>query len=137
VAQSFSIAVTPPLAVHRTDIDLAFAHDTVEQIIAALTEAGTEFAKHTLAILARKSPTSMKVTLRLLRAGRASKSLEECLQREFDASHAVLASAEFYEGVRAAVVDKDRNPQWNPPTIQEVTPQLVEAYFQHVGVGLF
>ncbi len=137
IVQGYSIKVTPPLAAHRTDIDLAFAHDSVEDIIAALDAAGTEFARHTLAILARKSPTSMKVTLRLLRAGRASASLKECLQREYDASHAVLASAEFYEGVRAAVVDKDRNPKWNPATVQEVTPELVESYFQHSGPDLF
>lgn len=138
VVQGFSIAVTPPLAAHRTDIDLAFAHDSVEEIIAALdTSAATEFAQQTLGILARKSPTSMKVTLRLLRLGRASTSLEECLQREFDASHAVMKSAEFYEGVRAAVVDKDRNPKWNPPTVQEVTPALVDSYFQHNAARLF
>ena len=137
IVQGFSVEITPPLAAHRTDIDLAFAHNSVEEIIAALDKAGTEFAKHTLGILARKSPTSMKVTLRLLRAGRASKSLQECLQREFDASHAVLASAEFYEGVRAAVVDKDRNPKWNPATVQEVTPALVESYFQHTAENLF
>jgi enoyl-CoA hydratase len=137
VVQGFSIAVTPPLAAHRTDIDLAFAHDTVEEIIAALDAAGTEFAKNTLAVLARKSPTSIKVALRLLRLGRASTSLKECLQREYDASHAVLASAEFYEGVRAAVVDKDRNPKWNPGTVQEVTPELVESFFQHMAANIF
>jgi len=137
VVQGYSIAVTPPLAAHRTGIDLAFAHDTVEEIIAALDSAGTAFAKNTLAILARKSPTSMKLTLRLLRAGRSSANLQQCLQREFDASHAVLASAEFYEGVRAAVVDKDRNPKWHPPTVQEVTQALVDSYFQHTGEKLF
>jgi len=137
VVQSFSIEVTPPLAAHRTDIDTAFAFDTVEEIIAALDSAGTEFAKKTLSELARKSPTSMKVTLRLLRAGRKSGSLKECLQREYDASHAVLASDEFYEGVRAAVVDKDRNPKWNPATLQEVTPALVDSYFKHEAANLF
>lgn len=137
VVQNFSIKTTPPLAAHRTDIDTAFAFDTLEEIIAALDAAGTEFTKQILADLARKSPTSMKVTLRLLRLGRTSRSLEECLQREFDASHAVLASDEFYEGVRAAVVDKDRNPKWNPATVQEVTPAIVDGYFKHTAENLF
>ena len=137
VVEGFTLQVTPPLAAHRTDIDTAFAFDTVEEIVAALDEAGTTFAKETLGVLARKSPTSMKVTLRLLRLGRHAKSLQECLQREFDASHAVLDSAEFYEGVRAAVVDKDRNPKWNPATLQEVTPALVDSYFKHKGGDLF
>jgi enoyl-CoA hydratase len=136
--EGFAQLVTPPLAAHRTDIDLAFAFDTVEEIIAALHDsAAHDFAKQTLDVLARKSPTSMKVTLRLLRLGRRSASLQECLQREFDASHAVLASAEFYEGVRAAVVDKDRNPKWNPATVQAVTPALVDSYFQHNAADLF
>jgi len=137
VVQGFSIEVTPPLAAHRTDIDTAFAFDTVEEIVAALESAGTEFARKILGDLSRKSPTSLKVALRLLRAGRTSKSLEECLQREFDASHVVLASDEFYEGVRAAVVDKDRNPKWSPATVQEVTPALVESYFRHTADNLF
>jgi enoyl-CoA hydratase len=138
VVQGFSIEMTPPLAAHRTDIDLAFAYNTVEEIIAALhASAAKEFAKSTLDILARKSPTSMKVTLRLLRLGRAAASLEECLQREFDASHAVLASDEFYEGVRAAVVDKDRNPKWNPAAVEAVTPAMVDSYFKHNAPDLF
>lgn len=137
VVEGFEIKVTPPLAAHRTDIDTAFAFNSVEEIVSALEAAGTEFAKHTLEILAKKSPTSMKVTLRLLRQGRNSASLEECLQREFDASHAVLNSAEFYEGVRAAVVDKDRNPKWNPATLQDVSQTLVDSYFVHEGAPLF
>ncbi len=136
--QGFTMAVTPPLAVHRTDIDLAFAFDTVEQVIAALhASAATEFAQKTLGVLAHKSPTSMKVTLRLLRAGRAAKSLQECLQREYDASAAVLASDEFYEGVRAAVVDKDRSPKWCPATVEQVSAERVASYFRHQGAALF
>jgi enoyl-CoA hydratase len=136
--EGFSQHVTPPLAAHRTDIDIAFAHNTVEKIVTALhASAATEFAKKTLAVLAQKSPTSMKVTLRLLRLGRNSATLQECLQREFDASTQVLASDEFYEGVRAAVVDKDRNPKWNPATLAEVTKARVDAYFQHKAAPLF
>ena len=137
-AESFAHLVTPSLAAHRTDIDLAFAFDTVEEIIAGLEQsAAIAFAQATLSILARKSPTSMKVTLRLLRLGRASAALRECLQREFEASHAVMESAEFYEGVRAAVIDKDRNPKWHPAIVQDVTPALVDAYFQHTAAALF
>jgi enoyl-CoA hydratase len=137
VVTRFSHEVPPPLAAHRAEIDTIFAFDTVEEIVAALEASASEFAKKTLGVLAQKSPTSMKVTLRLLREGRATASLKACLQREFEACNEVLASDEFYEGVRAAVVDKDRNPKWNPPTLAEVTPAIVDAYFKHTAENLF
>ena len=136
--EGFAQHVTPLLAAHRTDIDIAFAHDTVEAIIAALGKsAAIEFAQQTLDILARKSPTSLKVTLRLLRLGRASAALQDCLQREFEATSAALAGGEFYEGVRAAVIEKDRNPKWRPARLEEVTPALVDSYFRHKAAPLF
>jgi enoyl-CoA hydratase len=117
------------LAARRAEIDQAFAYDSVERIIAALIESDSEFAQKTLNVLRQKSPTSMKVTLRLLRLARNDARLEDSLQREFAAAHAVLASDEFYEGVRAAVVDKDRNPKWRPATLAEVSPAVVDSHF--------
>ena len=137
ITSRFATEVTPPLAAHRAEIDAAFAFDNVEDIVAALEASGSAFAKKTLGVLAQKSPTSMKVTLRLLREGRATNSLRDCLQREFEACNEVLASDEFYEGVRAAVVDKDRAPKWHPPTLADVTAARVDAYFQHKAETLF
>ena len=129
LVQSFAENTAPPLAAHRAEIDQAFAYDSVERIIAALIESGSEFAWKTISVLRQKSPTSMKVTLRLLRLARHDARLEDSLQREFAAAHTVLESDEFYEGVRAAVVDKDRNPKWRPATLAEVSPPMVDAYF--------
>lgn len=137
VVSGSSLEVTPPLAAHRTDIDISFGFDTAEEIIAALQDLGTEFATKTLGVLAQKSPTSVKVTLRLLRLARRDKTLKDSLEREFAAAHSVLASDEFYEGVRAAVVDKDRNPKWRPATLEEVSAKSVEAYFTHSPEKLF
>ena len=136
-ARSFAQELTPPLAAHRAEIDAAFVHDTVEEIAAALEASGSEFARKTLGVMALKSPTSMKVTLRLLRLARRDKSLRDALEREFAATHSVLASNEFYEGVRAAVVDKDRNPQWHPAKLEEVSAASVDAYFQNSPNKLF
>ena len=79
----------------------------------------------------------MKVILRLLRLGRASASMKECQEREFAAAHTVLASDEFYEGVRAAVVDKDRSPRWQPPTLAAVGEDVLTSYFKPAEPGLF
>lgn len=122
---------------NRQAIDRLFAFDTVEQIMEALHEDGGSFAQQCLAVLAVKSPLSLNVTLRLLRLGRQSPSLEACLEREFAATVAVLASHDFYEGVRAAVIDKDRNPQWRPAALADVTEADVAAYFQPVVRPIF
>ncbi len=118
---------------NRAAIDRLFAHDSIERIVAALESDGSDFAAETLKALLSKSPTSLKVTLKLLREARASKSLEEALAREYRASLEVFVSDEFREGVRAAVIDKDRRPKWSPAQIRDVTPEIVGRYFVHRG----
>jgi enoyl-CoA hydratase len=59
-----------------------------------------------------------------------SKSLKECLNREYVAALEVFVSAEFLEGVRAAIIDKDRNPKWSPARLSDVTPDIVARYFK-------
>ncbi|WP_426239145.1 enoyl-CoA hydratase/isomerase family protein [Pararhizobium sp. DWP1-1-3] len=130
----------PPAGVlepHQRIIDRLFAFDTIEEIFAALRADDSPFAKKLLAILSTKSPLSLTVTLRLLRFGRKTETLEECLEREFSATAAVLRSHDFYEGVRAAVIDKDRNPQWRPARLADVTAADIDAYFQPSAHPLF
>src|SRR6202158_4264342 len=112
-----------PVAAMQSQIDRWFAHDRMQDIIAALRRDGSELAQSTLKTLNEKSPRGMVVALRLLRLARASVSLEECLVREYRAALQVFASDDFREGVRAAVIDKDRNPKWSPPRIEDVTPE--------------
>ena len=94
---------------------------------------GSELAQATAKVLGEKSPRGMVVTLKLLRLARKASSLEECLVREYRAALEVFASDDFREGVRAAVIDKDRNPKWSPPDIEDVTPEMVAAYFAEIG----
>lgn len=110
-----------------------FAHDRVQDIVAALRRDGSELATSTLKALNEKSPRGMVVTLKLLRLARKSSSLEECLTREYRAALAVFASDDFREGVRAAVIDKDRNPHWSPARIEDVTPEMLASYFAEIG----
>jgi len=122
-----------PVAAMQPNIDAWFAYDRMEDIVAALQRDGSELALSTLKTLNEKSPRGMVVTLKLLRLARASRSLEECLVREYRAALEVFASDDFREGVRAAVIDKDRNPKWSPPRIEDVTPAMVAPYFAEIG----
>jgi enoyl-CoA hydratase len=122
-----------PVAALQPQIDAWFARDRMEDIVAALQRDGSELAQKTLNTLNEKSPRGMVVTLKLLRLARASASLEECLVREYRAALEVFASDDFREGVRAAVIDKDRNPKWSPSRIEDVTPELLAPYFAEIG----
>jgi enoyl-CoA hydratase len=135
VIDGFSTGETSgPVAGLRPQIDAWFAHDRMEDIVAALARDGSELAQKTLKTLNEKSPRGMVVTLKLLRLARTSASLEECLVREYRAALQVFASDDFREGVRAAVIDKDRNPKWSPAGIEDVTPEMVAPYFAEIGV---
>jgi enoyl-CoA hydratase len=113
---------------NRGLIDRAFGHDTVEEIVAALEGETDEFAAKTGELIAKRSPTSLKLTLRMLRLGRQSSSLVECLEREFAAASEILRNHDFYEGVRAAIIDKDRNPKWSPARLEEVLDADLDRY---------
>jgi enoyl-CoA hydratase len=122
-----------PVAAMQSKIDGWFAHDRMEDIFAALRRDGSELAQSTLKTVNEKSPRGMVVTLKLLRLARTTSSLEECLVREYRAALEVFASDDFREGVRAAVIDKDRSPKWSPPHIEDVTPEMVAPYFAEIG----
>ncbi len=122
-----------PVAAEQATIDALFAFDRMEDIVAALKRDGSEFAQSTLKTLGEKSPRGMVVTLKLLRLARQTRSLEECLVREYRAANEVFRSDDFREGVRAAVIDKDRDPKWSPPRIEDVTPEIMAPYFAEIG----
>jgi len=122
-----------PVAAKEPTIDALFGFDRMEDIFAALRRDGSEFALATLKTLNEKSPRGMVVTLRLLRLARTASSLEECLVREYRAACEVFRSDDFREGVRAAVIDKDRNPTWSPPRVEDVTQEMLAPYLAEIG----
>jgi len=122
-----------PIAGRREAIDRWFAHGRMEDIFADLARDGSEFARSTLKTLNEKSPRGMVVTLKLLRLARTASSLEECLVREYRAALEVFRSDDFREGIRAAVIDKDRNPRWSPSRVEDVTPAMLAPYFAEIG----
>ncbi|GAN79253.1 enoyl-CoA hydratase/isomerase family protein [Acidocella aminolytica] len=129
LARKFAQPLAAPLAQHKEEIDECFHFNDAKQIVSALEKSGTSFAQQTLETLKQKSPTGMQVALRLLRQAKTSDTLKTCLQREYDACEQVLRSDEFYEGIRAAVIDKDRRPNWNPASLDEVTEAVIASYF--------
>jgi enoyl-CoA hydratase len=122
-----------PVAAIQPKIDAWFAHDRMQDIVAALRRDGSELAQATLKTLGEKSQRGMVVTLKLLRLARGASSLEQCLVREYRAALEVFRSDDFREGVRAAVIDKDRNPKWSPGRIEDVTAEMVAPYFAEIG----
>lgn len=126
-----------PLAEHRAVIDSAFAHDRIEDILAALKADGGRFGEETAALLEHRSPTSLKVTLEMVRRGARCASLAEDLEMEFTMVQSFLVAEDFFEGVRALLVDKDRAPKWSPATLDGVRSEDVAGYFSTDGkIGL-
>ena len=113
----------------RQAVDRLFAFDTVEQIFAALYAEGSGWASAQLAILKTKSPQSLKVTLRQLRAGAALTSFADNMAMEYALGGRVVRTHDFQEGVRAVIVDKDNAPKWSPADQSGVTEATLDALF--------
>ncbi len=118
------------LAPSRGWIDICYAASDMEEIIAALHGRQEAAAQTAAQEIAGKSPTSLKLTLRAVRAARTLGRLEPCLQQEYDAARACLRGHDFLEGVRAALVDKDRAPAWVPADLRDVTSSMIDQYFE-------
>lgn len=120
------------LAPHRAQIDTCFGHDRIEDIIAALQADGSDWANETLQALYAMSPTSLKIALRQIRMG-ANMPFAQVMTMEYRLSQALMNRHDFYEGIRAALIDKDRQPKWQPPRITEVSDLDIDACFQSLG----
>jgi enoyl-CoA hydratase len=122
----------PALAQHRVTIDRCFGANSVEEVVARLEADGTEWARETVSILRRKSPTSLKVTMRQLQVGARLGSFAAAMRMEYRLARHFMAAPDFYEGVRAAVVDKDQTPRWQPASLAEVSDATVAEFFEPV-----
>jgi enoyl-CoA hydratase len=118
-----------PIAAHRPDIDRLFAGDSVEAILANLAVEDGDWAAAQLATLATKSPQTLKVAFRQLRIGAALDDFAANMAMEYRIGSRVVRRRDFLEGVRAVIIDKDNAPQWNPPTVDEVTDAMLDEIF--------
>ena len=117
----------PPAALANHDIS-AFGSDSVGAILAALEADGSDFAQSTLKTLRHVSPSAVLWTFELVRQG-AHRTLEQCLAAELALTRHAVRHPDFLEGVRAMIVDKDRNPRWSPSAFEAVDPGTIQAMF--------
>lgn len=117
------------LAGVREQIDRHFAFATLEEIVASLAAEESEFARETIEALLSKSPSSLKVTLKQLIDGKG-KTREECFATDLVLAQNFMRHPDFFEGVRSVLIDKDRSPRYAYRTLADVSPELVERFFQ-------
>ncbi|MFD8786277.1 enoyl-CoA hydratase/isomerase family protein [Kitasatospora sp. NPDC059599] len=121
VAAHAEPAPAAALAEQRTWIDACYAADTAEEIVEHLLNSGVPEAKEAVELILANSPTAVKAALAALRRARTLPSLEAVLDQEYRVSCAALDGHDLVEGIRAQVIDKDRNPRWEPAALAGVT----------------
>jgi enoyl-CoA hydratase len=125
----------PAIAAHQDEIARVFAQDSVEAIVAALAAAGTDWAREQLAILATKSPQTLKVAFRELQLGAKAASFAQNMAMEYRIGARVVQRPDFLEGVRAVIVEKDNAPRWSPGALEGVTEAMLDQIFAPLPSG--
>lgn len=124
-----------PIDEFRDLIDAAFSELTVEDIFEHLSEIDHDWARETHAVLKKMSPISLKVITEQLNRG-GNLEFDDCLIMEYRIVCAISAyDSDFYEGVRAVLIDKDHNPNWIPATLGDVNHEMVIAHFNVPSEG--
>ncbi|XP_043290182.1 3-hydroxyisobutyryl-CoA hydrolase, mitochondrial isoform X2 [Venturia canescens] len=117
------------LDAHMGQINECFGANTVEEIINRLKKDRTDWSERTLELLSKMSPTAMKVAKLAIEKGEKL-SFGDCLKMEYRLSCSALTrEGDFYEGVRALLIDKDQKPIWNPKSLEDVTDEHVAKFF--------
>jgi enoyl-CoA hydratase len=124
-----------PLAHQREVIDTCFSAENVSAVLQRLDEAasnGSEFAARTAAVMRTKSPTSLCIAFEQMRRG-AALDFEDAMKTEFRIVSRIGEGRDFFEGVRAVLIDKDNQPRWEPASLAEVKRDAIEHYFAGLG----
>ena len=116
----------------RREIDRLFAADSLPALVAGLRADGSDWALAQAATIATKSPTSLSLTFRQVRLG-ASLDFAACMALEYRLARFCMTHPDFYEGVRAVIIDKDNAPRWSPPSLDAVDPAVIDGAFEPLG----
>ena len=111
-----------------------FAAPSLAGIVASLERAAPDdpFARDTLATMLKRSPTSLNIAFRQITAG-STLSMEECMRMEFRILNRMLAGHDFYEGIRATIIEKGDTPRWQPAMLADVEKADIDRYFAPLG----
>jgi enoyl-CoA hydratase/carnithine racemase len=121
-----------PVLEHMDEIERTFAGDSVESILAALDRSGLDWAARQRASILAKSPTCTRIAFRQIREG-ANLDFEDCMRLEYRLARFCMTRPDFYEGVRAVIIDKDNAPKWTPATLAEADNAHVAPAFAPLG----
>jgi len=113
-------------------IDSIFSNESVEAIFEALVKDNSKWAQGLLKTLKEVSPTGIKITRKEILMGK-NLSLDECLTMEYRLAYRSVEakySTDFYEGVRALLIDKDKDPKWCPSSVEDVKDDIIAKYFE-------
>jgi enoyl-CoA hydratase len=121
------------LATERTWIARCYQANSIEQILKNLDDDAEPAAQSAATTIRIQSPSALKLTLRALRRAATLSGLPACLDQEYRIALRCMASHDFVEGVRAAVIDKDRAPRWQPAALEHVTQTMLDPYFASLG----
>ncbi|WP_262694581.1 enoyl-CoA hydratase/isomerase family protein [Kordiimonas aquimaris] len=133
LAQFHNDPAPAKLAGNFDDIDDHFDGVTIEEIMSSLAADNGEWAQKQLSILNSKSPTSLKLTFAQLKRGGAMENFRDNMRMEFRAVCNVMKGNDFFEGVRAILIDKDNTPVWSPATLDDVKDSDIDAHFDNLG----
>jgi enoyl-CoA hydratase len=136
VIKTFSVPAENSTLLQQSEvIENCFSEKTIEKMIHALENTGDNKWNEVASILKTKSPTSLKVTLHALQEAE-NLDFDDAIQMEFRISRQFLQGHDFFEGIRAVLIDKDQTPHWKPETLKEVTKASIDKYFEPVEVEL-
>lgn len=120
--------VPDPMDDLQRQVDYHFGGGSVEEILASLDADPAEWSQGTARTIRTKSPTSLKIAYRQMEVGLA-RSFRECMAIEFRLTERIQRGSDFYEGVRATIIDKDGAPRWSPAALEDVKPWMIDDYF--------
>jgi len=134
LAQASIVPEFSPLQELASDIDHYFSGSSVAEILAALEGAGADrkWARETHETLLKRAPSSLAITFEEIARAR-DLSFEECMAMEYRIVSRILKHEDFYEGVRAVIVDKDNAPQWTPKHVADLDPAVIAEHFEPLG----
>ncbi len=122
-----------PLAADQAEIDDLFGGETLRDILTMLKHSGSDFAQKALAAMAKNAPLSVACAVELVHRARTRDTIDHALEQEYRFTYRAMEHGDFLEGIRAAIIDKDRAPGWKHKDLAAVSPAEVSMMLRPLG----